>query len=584
MMELTRRHTGDLVRKVFELLQAHPEGLPADAVYDGVERYFAAESGLAARAPTRFNRVYEEATEFGIIAPAKAGWLVKEKDRWLVTDEGRRAFARFTDPEQFLTEAGRLSVKGWLSVNCPRLYPLASRIKYQTMIEYRLVRRVGVRQLFGNAFGKTEWQKILPLQKPRRFAIDGLNLMSIEALQNHLRSVGARYSEGGNTIYIPPASLPLTAFRKLAENYPQDAGIKIIKTIGGVDESRYVHGSHKKVSKMHVKLTHELRHLALVANLLFSKELGPRLYDLIELQCGDHLWTAYVTAHVEGREPSIEECEAGLGRIRRMEGERLIKVTIPDGYEDEDFEPPSCNGNAFMDEAGKFHYIDFQNFLLLNYGAYLKQIAAEAAAQTHFGDKSLLRGGNYLYQSIPGVAMVGKRGVEERMDVFAELMSIAGVSIEDRLVLDIGCNIGMMMAQYLKLGAAWCHGWDRAIVTPHTEQLLLALGCTRFSTTGGDITHDQPIEANLPAFLRPVLAGCVISYLAIQGHVGWLEALARLPWSFLIYEGHESDTRKDFERNIEELAKQVSFKVAGIRSYRDGDCDPRDVAILIRNA
>jgi len=37
-----------------------------------------------------------------------AGWMVKDKGSWSITEEGRSAFARLKDPEEFQREAGRL--------------------------------------------------------------------------------------------------------------------------------------------------------------------------------------------------------------------------------------------------------------------------------------------------------------------------------------------------------------------------------------------------------------------------------------------------------------------------------------------
>ena len=139
-----------------------------------------------------------------------------------------------------------------------------------------------------------------------------------------------------------------------------------------------------------------------------------------------------------------------------------------------------------------------------------------------------------------------------------------------------------MMAQYLKMGAAWCHGWDRACASPYPERVLMALGCTRFSMTACEISDDRALEEDLPAFLHPALDGCVVSYLAMRGHIGWLKALARIPWSFMIYEGHEAETATDFEQHISELREMVDFSVAGFRYYVDGDSDRRPIALLKR--
>jgi len=223
--------------------------------------------------------------------------------------------------------------------------------------------------------------------------------------------------------------------------------------------------------------------------------------------------------------------------------------------------------------------------LLTGYEAYLRETAVAATDHSHFGDTYILRGGGrYLYQKVPGVALPARRNVEERMVVLKKLMEEAHVSVEGRVVLDVGCNIGMMMGQYLKLGAKWCHGWDRAHVTPHTEKMLYALGCTRFSTTGGDIRAQQPLDTDAPGFLRGALTGCAVSYLAVRGHLGWLEALGRLPWSFLIYEGHEAETREEFENHLGQLRRLVEFRVTGVSTYEDGDSDARTVAILTREA
>ena len=64
--------------------------------------------------------------------------------------------------------------------------------------------------------------------------------------------------------------------------------------------------------------------------------------------------------------------------------------------------------------------------------------------------------------------------------------------------------------------------------------------------------------------------------------MGWLDALARIPWAFLIYEGHESETQAEFENSIEQLGAVVDFKLDRAIRSKDGDCQPRNVGILLR--
>src|SRR5688500_18356070 len=142
----------------------------------------------------------------------------------------------------------------------------------------------------------------------------------------------------------------------------------------------------------------------------------------------------------------------------------------------------------------------------------------------------------------------------------------------------------MMMAQYLKMGAAWCHGWDRPQVTPHSERLLLALGCTRFSMTSGEIFPEQQLEDDLPEFPHQNLDGCILSYLAVRGHIGWIESLSRIPWSVMIYEGHEAESESEFRQHIDELREIVNCAVIGWKYYMDGDSDRRPIALLKRDS
>jgi hypothetical protein len=326
-------------------------------------------------------------------------------------------------------------------------------------------------------------------------------------------------------------------------------------------------------------LLHENRHLVLVANMLFGAGIGPRLYDLAEIHTRNSSWVAFVMQHAGGPPPNHEQWFEGMRRIRAL---RHARVVAPGGLTHPDFASPDCSGNARCDEAGNFRYFDFQNFVLQDYDRYLIDVARAAAQATHYGDRSLLRGGAYLYQSIPGVPLPAKRSIDDRVRVIETLLEKAGVSVENRLVLDVGCNIGMMMAQYLAMGAHWCVGWDLESFIEHSERVLLSIGGTRFTLRGGLITSDRRIGQEIPDFLASRLNGCVISYLAIRKHVGWLRALGEIPWAFMIYEGHEGESREDTDRHLADLQATAGCSVAATATYDDGDSRERVVAVLLR--
>lgn len=573
MQQKKRRHTGVLVRGLFEVLLKHPEGLPVDiAVQSCLPRVSNAES----------RRLGEQLLR-GCVAPMKAGWLVMNGSGFVVSQKGRQAFQTYSDPDDFLLRAGQHSLRGWMSVHFPEPYFFLGKLRDQFASEYRVAKRIGIKNLFEKAIGTpASWQEVLPVQTPRRINIPNLDLSNLDAFLDKLKSDGLPYGTGGHAVYLPPETIENTAFRELSNYYPPNSGLKIVRHPGGISEAVYVYNGEGE-SRLHLKLIHNLRHLTLVANLLHVNGVGPRLHDLVELQCTNNLWTAFVVEHVAKPVTSNEVCEEGIKTIRELEQRNLLKVILPSGFDDAEFQCPHCSGNAFMTVDDQFRYIDFQNFSLTGYGMFLKSVAVEAATATHFGDKSILRGGRYLYQSVPGVDLHGKRHPEKRFRVILEMMKTSGVSLENRLVLDIGCNIGMMMAQYLKAGALWCHGWDQETVVPHTDKLLYALGCTRFSTTGGIITPSIDLKNDLGCHLQPHLHGCVISYLAIRGHINWLDDLKEIPWAFMIYEGHEWETTEQSLRYIEELKRVVPVRIGAQGEYADGDSDPRTIAILIKD-
>ena len=109
MPEITRKRSGELVRGVFQILLEQPDGLPAKDVLHRLERVVPPTPFELSNYPNRPTvRRYEKIVRFSTIGAVKAGWLIKNKGAWSLTDEGRAAYRKFTDPEGFYREAGRL--------------------------------------------------------------------------------------------------------------------------------------------------------------------------------------------------------------------------------------------------------------------------------------------------------------------------------------------------------------------------------------------------------------------------------------------------------------------------------------------
>jgi restriction system protein len=107
--ENSPKRSGELVRKVFDILMGHPEGMRAKDVLKSVENAITLTPYEQSEYPTRPGvRRFEKIVRFATIGPVKAGWLAKNKGKWILTDEGKVAFKQYTDPEQFMKRAREL--------------------------------------------------------------------------------------------------------------------------------------------------------------------------------------------------------------------------------------------------------------------------------------------------------------------------------------------------------------------------------------------------------------------------------------------------------------------------------------------
>lgn len=109
MAEITPQRTGQFLRFVFKLLIDKPEGLPAKEVLAEIPKAIPLTEYESGHFPSTPNSArFERIIRFATIDLVKAGWLAKVKGRWFVTEEGKQAYNRITDPEKFYREAVRL--------------------------------------------------------------------------------------------------------------------------------------------------------------------------------------------------------------------------------------------------------------------------------------------------------------------------------------------------------------------------------------------------------------------------------------------------------------------------------------------
>lgn len=125
MAEITRRRTGELLRELFNILIPMPDGMRAsEALQTLSERVTLTpyEADTYESGGRRFDKI----VRFATVDCVKAGWLVKDKGIWSITDEGRKAHAELTDPEVFYRQAVKL-YNAWRSAQ-PDAEPLPSAV------------------------------------------------------------------------------------------------------------------------------------------------------------------------------------------------------------------------------------------------------------------------------------------------------------------------------------------------------------------------------------------------------------------------------------------------------------------------
>jgi restriction system protein len=107
MAEVTRRRTGEFMRRLFEILLNQSDGMPARDALVALEKNFQLteyEGGAYPSGGQRFDKI----VRFATVDCAKAGWLLKSKGRWSITDAGKAAYKNHADPEAFYKQAVKL--------------------------------------------------------------------------------------------------------------------------------------------------------------------------------------------------------------------------------------------------------------------------------------------------------------------------------------------------------------------------------------------------------------------------------------------------------------------------------------------
>ena len=108
MNEIAPQRIGEFLRIVFVRLWQEHIGLPVGDVLAHIPQATQLTETEKEYLPSTHTPRYERVIRLATIPFVKAGWLVKSKGRWYLTDEGKRACKGFQYAQAFYQEAARI--------------------------------------------------------------------------------------------------------------------------------------------------------------------------------------------------------------------------------------------------------------------------------------------------------------------------------------------------------------------------------------------------------------------------------------------------------------------------------------------
>jgi len=105
MAEITIKRTAEFLRVVIDVLWSRPDGMPAAEILARVRIVVALQGDEIDYLPATHIPRYEQITRQAVNPLVEAGWFIKNKERWYLTDDGKAACKTFRNAEEFYRAA-----------------------------------------------------------------------------------------------------------------------------------------------------------------------------------------------------------------------------------------------------------------------------------------------------------------------------------------------------------------------------------------------------------------------------------------------------------------------------------------------
>jgi hypothetical protein len=434
-------------------------------------------------------------------------------------------------------------------------------------------------RLFGRLFGPrfrqdaSRYRAYQSRQTVLRLKAELGGFDNVAGLRARFVALGLEPIESEWSFYLPAGRALEKALPLVRRVYGANVGVKVLKDMQPPEDAIYA-ASEITPDGRSSRLAPSPTALLRVAGLMHAAGLGPRVHDLVHLRAGDRDLSAYVVDHLPWAAAEPAAYRAFMARLRPVMRGGLLDTLSGNMDTDADFRAPDCNGNLRLDPGvGEPLYVDFHAFTIPDELRLATTFARDALAHAG-GDRKR------LYQSIPGV-IGGRRDTEARAAAIFALFRKANLKLDNRLVFDIGCNTGLMMAEMLAGGALWAHGWDHDVVAQSARRILAALGASRFSVHGESLHHDSDIVGALPPHHRLEADG-VLLFLDVEMEVGYPPGITYLPWRFVVFEGAPGTEVGAAWRRLQQSGWMNEGSVLAHALHADDDGEPRPLILARR--
>ncbi|MDC3029038.1 hypothetical protein OA189_01745 [Prochlorococcus sp. AH-716-P20] len=416
--------------------------------------------------------------------------------------------------------------------------------------------------------------KILGLQSIKVIKIKNIDLKDRKSLINSLKNI--QFKEGGWCIYYENA-FKIIDKKFFPESYKNlNIGLKILINNKEIKDKnkKDIYGLRPFGKYANVK------EVLRVGNRMSILNIGPRIYDLICIEDKNGISAfAYLLENIESKgNQKLNNPETKLF-LKQISKDKWLKPTWSTIHLIDDFDLEKDNPNIIINNKNEFKFIDFQAFSIPEENKYIQNIVEDFAV-TSFGKKRIFSDKNYLYQVLPEIKG-GKRDTLKRWNTFDMMFENINFSLEDKIILDIGCNIGMNCYYSLSRGSKFAYGIDKKNVAEKARLILNALGLTRLNILGLDLNSE--VELNkINKIIKDEID--ILFYCSIDGHIGYPIQIKDLRFKYILHEGHPNSS---LENNINNLyinnwLDKNNSKILFKSYITDGDSPSRPLLLALR--